>query len=104
MTRVFRILMQSSLAAAVGVAAMSWSGDMPAPWSGDKPFKALELISTAHAVIGRPMTPMSYAGVARRTTRRAVAVGAGAAAAGAYAGSRCVQAANAYGQIVTRCY
>ena len=25
----------------------------------------------AHAVIGRPLTPMSYAGVARRTTRRA---------------------------------
>jgi hypothetical protein len=33
----------------------------------------------AHAVIGRPLTPMSYAGVARRTTRRA-------AYAGAYAG------------------
>lgn len=27
----------------------------------------------AHAVIGRPLTPVSYAGVARRTTRRAVA-------------------------------
>jgi hypothetical protein len=34
----------------------------------------------AHAVIGRPLTPMSYAGVARRTTRRA-------AYAGAYAGT-----------------
>jgi hypothetical protein len=34
----------------------------------------------AHAVIGRPLTPMSYAGVARRTTRRA-------AYAGAYAGA-----------------
>jgi hypothetical protein len=30
----------------------------------------------AHAIIGRPLTPMSYAGVARRTTRRAVVVGA----------------------------
>ncbi len=30
----------------------------------------------AHAVIGRPLTPMSYAGVARRTTRRAVYAGA----------------------------
>jgi hypothetical protein len=30
----------------------------------------------AHAVIGRPLTPMSYAGVARRTTRRAVYTGA----------------------------
>lgn len=27
----------------------------------------------AGAVIGRPLTPLSYAGVARRTTRRAVA-------------------------------
>lgn len=33
----------------------------------------------AHAVIGRPLTPMSYAGVARRTTRRAAYAGAAAA-------------------------
>jgi hypothetical protein len=61
-------------------------------------------ISEAQAVIGRPLTPMSYAGVARRTTRRAV-VGAGVAAgaAGAYYGSSCVQVADAYGRIVTRC-
>ena len=30
----------------------------------------------AYAIIGRPLTPMSYAGVARRTTRRAVYAGA----------------------------
>ena len=29
-------------------------------------------IGSAQARIGRPLTPMSYAGVARRTTRRAV--------------------------------
>lgn len=29
--------------------------------------------SVAHAVIGRPATPVSAAGVARRTTRRCVA-------------------------------
>jgi hypothetical protein len=29
----------------------------------------------AHAIIGRPLTPISYAGVARRTTRRAVGYG-----------------------------
>jgi hypothetical protein len=48
---------------------------------------------------------MSYAGVARRTTRRAVyATGAAAAAAGAYAVSPgCVQVTNAYGQVVTQC-
>jgi hypothetical protein len=27
-------------------------------------------VSTAQAIIGRPLTPMSYAGVARRTARR----------------------------------
>jgi len=28
------------------------------------------LVSTAEAVVGRPLTPVSYAGVARRTSRR----------------------------------
>lgn len=27
-------------------------------------------ITSAHAVVGRPLTPVSYAGVARRTSRR----------------------------------
>ena len=31
------------------------------------------LTSTAEAIIGRPATPASYAGVARRTTRRCAA-------------------------------
>ena len=61
------------------------------------------VFSAAEARIGRPLTPMSYAGVARRTTRRAVAVGAGAVAAGAYYGSTCVQVVDAYGRIVSRC-
>lgn len=38
----------------------------------DLAFDGGRLISTAHAVIGRPMTPLSYAGVARRATRRAI--------------------------------
>lgn len=62
-------------------------------------------VSSAEARIGRPLTPMSYAGVARRTTRRAVAVGAAAGGAyyyGAPAGG-CVQVVNAYGQIVYQC-
>lgn len=62
-------------------------------------------VSTSEARVGRPLTPMSYAGVARRTTRRAVAVGAAAGvAAGAYVATPgCVQVTNAYGQVVTRC-
>jgi hypothetical protein len=58
-------------------------------------------VTTAEARVGRPATPMSYAGVARRTTRRAV-VG-GAAVGAAYYGAGCVQVADAYGRIVTQC-
>jgi hypothetical protein len=60
------------------------------------------VFSEAEARVGRPLTPMSYAGVARRTTRRAVAVGA-VGAAGAYYGSTCVQVVDAYGRVATRC-
>jgi hypothetical protein len=61
----------------------------------------------AHAVIGRPATPMSYAGVARRTTRRAYGAAAyGAAVAVPAYGSPggCVQVVDAYGRLVTQCY
>jgi hypothetical protein len=34
---------------------------------------ARSFVSTAQAIIGRPLTPMSYAGVARRTARRCAA-------------------------------
>ena len=37
------------------------------------------LVTPVEAVIGRPVTPVSYAGVARRTTRRAVAAGSASA-------------------------
>jgi len=30
------------------------------------------IVENAHAVVGRPMTPVSVAGVARRTTRRTI--------------------------------
>ena len=76
-------------------------------WSGDAPVSSGSFVSQAEARVGRPATPMSYAGVARRTTRRTVAYGAaaGAAAAGAYyyAAPGCQQAVNSYGQIVYRC-
>lgn len=32
----------------------------------------VSLATEAHAVVGRPLTPVSYAGVARRTTRRMI--------------------------------
>ncbi|WP_262300342.1 hypothetical protein [Microvirga sesbaniae] len=87
------------LALVAGGAALLWGGDSSLPTGS--------LISQAEARVGRPATPMSYAGVARRTTRRTVAYGAaaGAAAAGAYyyATPGCQQVVNSYGQIVYRC-
>ena len=83
------------LAAAVAAfaAGLSWNGTSSS-------LVETGFFSEAQARIGRPLTPMSYAGVARRTTRRAVAVGA---AAGAYYGSSCVQVVDAYGRVTTRC-
>ena len=75
-------------------AGLSWSGENVVMNGG---------FSEAEARVGRPLTPMSYAGVARRTTRRAVAVGAATGAAGAYYGSSCAQVVDAYGRVTTRC-
>lgn len=94
MTVLTRKLIVPAAAAIALAGGLLWNGEMAV----DK-----GLVTSAEARIGRPLTPMSYAGVARRTTRRAVAVGAGAAAAGAYYGSGCVQAVDAYGRVVTRC-
>ncbi|MBR1157488.1 hypothetical protein [Bradyrhizobium sp. JYMT SZCCT0428] len=94
-------LFRLSLATVLGVGALFWGGQLP--HAGQS-----LLVSSAEARIGRPLTPMSYAGVARRTTRRAIVGGAvvgGAVAAGAYYGAAgaCSQVADAYGRIVTVC-
>ena len=83
----------------------------PRSITGSAPF-----VTEANAVIGRPLTPLSYAGVARRTTRRAVVGGAvvgGAvvvappavvvAPAPVVVAPTCVQAVDVYGRIYTRC-
>jgi len=96
-------ILTSVVAIVAGVAALSWSDAPFAPGSG--------FVTRAEARIGRPLTPMSYAGVARRTTRRAyygAAAGAvaGAAAVGAYgyySTSGCAQVVDAYGRVVNRC-
>ena len=75
----------------------------------DQASRTKSLVSEAHAVIGRPLTPMSYAGVARRTTRRAYgAYGAyapygAAVAAPVVVGPACAQVVNVYGQLQTVC-
>jgi hypothetical protein len=98
-------LIRLSIASVVGSAALFLSAEVPLD-------SRSSLVSSAEARVGRPLTPMSYAGVARRTTRRAVAYGAAAGAAAgvavgaaAYAAPGCVQTqvADAYGRIVTVC-
>jgi len=101
MTRMPTTLFRLSIATILGGAALFWRGQSPLEGRSS-------LVSSAEARIGRPLTPMSYAGVARRTTRRAVAVGAaGAVAAGAYYAApgtaACSQVVDAYGRIVTVC-
>ncbi|UFX49155.1 hypothetical protein HAP47_0032750 [Bradyrhizobium sp. 41S5] len=70
--------------------------------------RAGTLMTSAEAFIGAPLTPLSYAGVARRTTRRAVvagaAVGVAAGAAVVAVPPTCVQAVDVYGRIYSRCY
>ena len=64
-------------------------------------------LTGAEARVGRPLTPLSYAGVARRTTRRAVVYGAAVApvvVAPVVVAPRCVQAVDPYGRVYTRCY
>jgi hypothetical protein len=52
-----------SLAAAVGIVGAEAANEIAGT-------QAFDLIPAAHAVVGRPLTPVSVAGVARRTTRR----------------------------------
>jgi hypothetical protein len=102
-------LLRVALATIVGVGCLFVSEKASLIISGS-------LVTEANAIIGRPLTPMSYAGVARRTTYGAygaavVAHPAYPAAvyaapvygAPVYAPPACAQVVNAYGQIVTVC-
>ena len=60
----------------------------------------LTLVREAHAIVGAPLTPVSVAGVARRTTYRAVAYG-GTATAAATSATAQQQAATAQQQSAT---
>ncbi|XSC44770.1 hypothetical protein ACF1BQ_046440 [Bradyrhizobium sp. RDT10] len=101
MTEISRTFFHFSIATVFGGAVLLWSGQLPLdPQSS--------LLSSAEARIGRPLTPMSYAGVARRTTRRAVAVGAVATGAAVVAAPvvvapACTQVVDVYGRIATVC-
>ena len=100
MTKTSVTLIRLALATATSGMALFLSVEM-------SPESRPSFVSSAQARIGRPLTPMSYAGVARRTTRRAVAAGAvvGAGAAVVYSTPSCVQTqvVDAYGRVVTVC-
>ena len=64
-----RIISKTILIMSLAVAGWIWNGDI-IPISGN-------LVATAEARIGRPATPLSYAGVARRTTVRVATPGVG---------------------------
>jgi hypothetical protein len=102
MTRMSTMLFRFSIATVLGCAALSWGGQSPLD-------RQPSLVSSAEARVGRPLTPMSYAGVARRTTRRAVAVGAVAVGSAAVVAApvvvapACSQVVDVYGRIVTVC-
>ena len=68
-------LKRSFLAAAVVAFAVAGSID----WTQNDGFSFS--VESAQARVGRPLTPVSVAGVARRTTRRAVVGGAAVGAA-----------------------
>jgi hypothetical protein len=97
MTTITRKFLQITLAAATGFGCLFVNENVAL--TGPHSLVSISLVSTAEARIGRPLTPMSYAGVARRTTRRAVAVGVAAGAAAA----TCVQRVDAYGRVYTVC-
>jgi hypothetical protein len=101
MTRTKISLLRLVLAAVAGVGCLFVNDRVTPTNSGS-------FMTEAAARIGRPLTPMSYAGVARRTTRRAVygtaAVGVGVAVGAAALAPRCAQVVDVYGRIVTQCY
>ncbi len=99
MSRATRRILLIAGAAMIGIAALGVNERSALTGSAS-------LVSTADARIGRPLTPLSYAGAARRTVRRgayaAGAAAAGAAAAGYYR-SGCYQAVDEYGRVFTHC-
>ncbi|TCR66705.1 hypothetical protein [Rhizobium sp. BK376] len=64
MTRSVRTFVLAAAALAAGFSGLFLNEDLVVPG------RHASLVSEAQAIIGRPLTPLSYAGVARRTVRR----------------------------------
>ncbi len=90
--------------AAIAVVVGLFGSVKTSPPSQPGSFATGSFVTRAHAIIGRPLTPMSYAGVARRS---AVGVGVGVAvgvgAAAVVAAPVCTQVVDIYGRITTVC-
>jgi hypothetical protein len=63
MTKSAKTLTLLAAGLAAGIAGLLWSGNLTQN-------TGVSLVTEAQAIIGRPLTPLSYAGVARRTVRR----------------------------------
>ncbi len=96
MNRAARKVFRVTLAVTAGIGCLLADGDVWLSKSGS-------LVTKAYAVVGRPLTPVSYAGVARRTTLAPVVV-APAAVGVVVVRPACVQAVDPYGRVYTRCY
>jgi hypothetical protein len=104
-------------------APFGWCWPAPPATSNDvaPDHVGIYFVNKAQAIVGRLATPMSYAGVARRTTRReahgvgayggyrgygygagaSAPVGAAADGAATYGAGNCVQVTDVYGRLVT---
>lgn len=63
MKRTLRNLVFAVAAIAAGVSGLFWNDQAVTG-------RSTSVVTEAQAIIGRPLTPVSYAGVARRTVRR----------------------------------
>jgi len=63
MTKSAKTMILLAAAITAGGAGLLWSGNFTTSTNSS-------LVTEAQAIIGRPLTPLSYAGVARRTVRR----------------------------------
>lgn len=63
MTKSAKTMVLLAAAITAGGAGLLWNGNVTLSTNSS-------LVTEAKAIIGRPLTPMSYAGVARRTVRR----------------------------------
>ncbi len=95
------IMKKLTVLGVVAAAAVFCAAPLSLDWSPTKPLSLSA--DTASARIGRPLTPLSVAGVNRRWNRRAYygAVAAGAAGYGYYNYGRC---AYWYGGVCRRWY